>query len=575
MPTSSAPDMSQSYNNETRENSHVDPAAVSDALIDPSLAYVFGEPPVAGDSPAPRHNQAPPLPVYGCRTPVAREYGSEEPQSAKLNVPQSGTPRGRFLLGIPLHDYMLPQGGPINATIVDIIVILPQWFRNPGILQRFLNNGITANIQFTILEEYRHLGLTSADQLERARDHISDIYRKQMRRYFDPKWTKQNHRAPADWDAHGLSIHGFFPETVVSGAPYVAPESIPFKDLAIGLKKLPEGTDAGDLTHALNYAMRNQKLDNHGYATDFVFPDDIQLILSAIGRVPVTVDQTDGFIVTRYHNMLREAEMLRRRKLADERMKIADARKQQDLAEQVAKQSIGLHHTPVRQSSQYENRPRNWHILPSIQDSQAPNGFYDSLPPSGMGAPMPAPIQQPRMPIHQTQMHHPVLQDTGYNRPFTNNQNSSLIPEHSLRSASQEAAAEIAAKLASQGTPRAAAGLPSIPDICTFQGDPSWLPLQQGAIAAEEQIDAYVAANQTFDPNDLPQWPMHPAMVLGECTGWFTDDDTSDIARATRWNIAHEDGISWTVGDVGMIIGLLDAAEAGFEELSEGTNRAV
>ena len=568
--TSSAPDMPQSHNNNlnngTGENSHIDPAAISDALVDPSLAYVFGEPSFAGESPAPRHDQAPPLPVHGHGRP-------EESQPARLNIPQSGTSRSRFFLGIPLHDYILPEGGLINATIVDIIAILPQWFRNPVILQRFLNNGITSNIHFAILEEYRHLGLTSSDQLERFRDYLSDIYRKQMRIYFDPRWTKQNHRAPADWDAQALSIHGFVPETAVSGAPYVAPASIPFKDLAIGLKKLPEGTDAGDLTHALDYAMRNQKLDINGYATDFVFPEDIQLILSVIGRAPVTVDQTDGFIITRYRKMLREAELLRRRRLADERVQIADARSQQELAEPAANQSMDLHHIPVQQP-QYENGPTNWQILPSVHNYQAPNGGYGSMPPSGMGVPMPTPIQQPSMPIHQAQMYHPVPQDSSYNMPPTNNQTFSLTTEHSLGSASQDAAADIAAMLVSQGTPCAAAELPAIPDICTFQGDPSWLPLQQDAIAAEQQIDAYMAANQTFNPNGLPQWPMHPDMVLAECADWFTEDDTSDTARATRWAIAHGDGTAWTVADVDMIIGLLNAAEAGYEDPSEGTSRA-
>ena len=128
--------------------------------------------------------------------------------------------------------------------------------------------------------------------------------------------------------------------------------------------------------------------------------------------------------------------------------------------------------------------------------------------------------------------------------------------------------------LVSQGTLRAAAELPAIPDICTFQGDPSWLPLQQDAVAAEHQIDTYMAANQTFNPHSLPQWPMHPAMVLAECADWFTEDDMSDTARATRWAISHGGDTAWTVADVDMIIGLLNAAEAGFEDLYEGASRA-
>lgn len=170
--------------------------------------------------------------------------------------PGSGK-RPQFLQHIPSNEYVFPQGGLINATIVDIIVILPQWFRNPGILFRLLNNGITSGVHFAILDEHRHLNLHNPDDVERARDHLSDTYRRVMRKV-DPAWTKAKHQVPEDWDEFAMSIHNFVSEAAEK-VGYVARAPIPFRDLAIGLKKLPQGSDAGDLTRALEYAMQHQK----------------------------------------------------------------------------------------------------------------------------------------------------------------------------------------------------------------------------------------------------------------------------------------------------------------------------
>ena len=243
-----------------------------------------------------------------------------------------------------------------------------------------------------------------------------------MRKYWDPKWTKQTHRAPVGWNLEAMSIHDFTPECLESGGPYVAPPSIPFKDLAIGLKKLPKGKDAGDLTRALDYAMRNQKLDSNGHPAEFVFPDDIQLILNAIGRTPVTAGNTDVAIITRHHHALREFEAVRRKKLSEERKQMADARRQQELAVQAANQSMNFHthQMPTRQPSQFENGPTNWQV-PQPAPIQQSEGSYGGMPLAGMGILMPAHMQQLQMSRHE-----PLDRNTGHDSPPTTNQ---TVPE--------------------------------------------------------------------------------------------------------------------------------------------------
>ncbi|EMD93777.1 hypothetical protein COCC4DRAFT_91993, partial [Bipolaris maydis ATCC 48331] len=234
------------------------------------------------------------------------------------NVTPTGKPRAHFMLDMAHHEYIFPTGGTINATMVEILVLLPQWFRNPQILMRFLNNGLTSNIHMTILEEYRQLELNTSDEIERARDYIADSYRKAMRKIM-PAWLRRNHKAPEDWDATVMSIENIIPEAAKKGG-YVAPASIPFKDLAVGLKKLPQGYDAGDLTRALDFAMKNDKPGKDGSTTELMFPDDIHTILDHIGRTEITLTHLDTYVVPRYATVIRATEQARRKKIADCRM---------------------------------------------------------------------------------------------------------------------------------------------------------------------------------------------------------------------------------------------------------------
>ena len=95
--------------------------------------------------------------------------------TAVPKAPARGKPRAQFLVDIPAHEYKLRCDRPINATLVDLIVILPQWFRNPGVAWRMLNNGITAAVHFAILDKHRHLGLTSSEEAERARKRMEEL----------------------------------------------------------------------------------------------------------------------------------------------------------------------------------------------------------------------------------------------------------------------------------------------------------------------------------------------------------------------------------------------------------------
>lgn len=206
-----------------------------------------------------------------------------------------------FLRDLPAHCYILPNV-TLNFTLVEIIVLLPNWFKNKAICHRFLNNNLTTNVHLAILEDHRELTLATKYDREKARKTLADEYRKTMRK-INSGWTKTKYVAPLGWNPSLIAVDGFVPDDV-SLEGYRRPPSIPFKDLAIGVKKLPEGTCAGDLTRALNFALESELV--------YHFPDDLAAILDYIGRTETTSEHTDRPVVNRYSEFKRIEEDARR-----------------------------------------------------------------------------------------------------------------------------------------------------------------------------------------------------------------------------------------------------------------------
>lgn len=216
------------------------------------------------------------------RTTISGQVAREHPNAHTI-----------FLRNLPSHCYALPSV-TLNFTIVELIVLLPNWFKNKAIAARFMNNHITAGLHFMILEEHRDLQLATEVEKHKARKTVADEYRRVMRKTFEG-WTKLNHKAPLGWDENLMAMDGFVPDDVKMKG-YRRPAPIPFCDLTVGVKKLPEGTHAGDLTRALQFAL------DHSSMT-YMFPDDLPAILDHIGRTQITAAHTDRVIVGRYAKM--------------------------------------------------------------------------------------------------------------------------------------------------------------------------------------------------------------------------------------------------------------------------------
>jgi hypothetical protein len=226
------------------------------------------------------------------RTTITGEAVVPHPNAAKI-----------FLRNLPGHCYTLPNV-PLNFTLVEIIVLLPNWFKNKNIALRFMSNYLTANVHFAIFEKHRECHFKDNYEREKAKKAITDEYRKAMRSHPQNRgWTKAKHTEPLGWDPKLIGMDGFVPDDARLPQYHRLP-SLPLRDLMIGVKKLPESTDAGDLTRCVQFALTRP--DN------FMFPEDLPRILDHVGRTEVMTAHTDRAIVRAYTNHMRKGAAAKR-----------------------------------------------------------------------------------------------------------------------------------------------------------------------------------------------------------------------------------------------------------------------
>jgi hypothetical protein len=250
-------------------------------------------------------------------------------------------PRKTFAFrDIPLWDYEIPQGEPINATIVELIVLLPKWFHNKWMASRFVNNGIRPESHRrmllahrplddgndykdnTILAGYKTAMRGSGWETRRKRrikewNQRRDDARSKGETFTEPEpaddpdwtWTRSTHKAPADWDARDISVNGFVPDRIRLGTNTKPRAGVPFTRLIDGVTQLPQGNDAADLTRAVRFALANRRGDT---TEGYLFPDHWHEILDRIGRTQVTPDHYDSACIKRYEQLDMQERALER-----------------------------------------------------------------------------------------------------------------------------------------------------------------------------------------------------------------------------------------------------------------------
>ncbi|PVI00027.1 hypothetical protein DM02DRAFT_655795 [Periconia macrospinosa] len=215
----------------------------------------------------------------------------------------------------PVNNYNWTYNDPIplNFTAVEIITFMPWLFTNTWIAQRFVNNGLTNGQHLEIYNTHRHpdtihemnMSIVSNSYLNTMR---GPGWRYQPKEVQETMWSRkrQIQLTPVGWNHDDITVNGFVPD----GRPVYVP-SVPILALLRGVKKIPQGPDAADLTRAIEFAAENKTKTSQADSIEYMFPDHLALIFHRMGgRTSVGADHTDGAVAGRYELHIKHRKRL-------------------------------------------------------------------------------------------------------------------------------------------------------------------------------------------------------------------------------------------------------------------------
>jgi hypothetical protein len=195
----------------------------------------------------------------------------------------------------PPKNLTLPQG---NVTLYKQLVFLPNSVRNLDVVLRFAYNGVHQEAVSRIIEHGRVLPKDTGCNINTAlkimqyglRFHLLHVPGS------GDKWTPEkafNEDRPDDWDKTNLSWNRRRVGTLHKPGGGIVVDSVPFENLARGVKNMPTGYDALDLTRCVEVAQKNPGV--------FEFPRDFPTILQQLGGPAVVrYGNLDAAIARRY-----------------------------------------------------------------------------------------------------------------------------------------------------------------------------------------------------------------------------------------------------------------------------------
>lgn len=197
-----------------------------------------------------------------------------------------------FGMGSPSWNLSFPTG---NLTCAEILAYLPHWLKSVDVVDRLVTNGGRAYTVAAIISEFRYLPGDSDAVFRPNSAQVMMSYG--MRRAGFEGWTVGTHhefkRPNPDLEETNLNVQNFRPPRATHPKSVPAGQSsrdlkhnekadpIPFKDLALHIKKHPSGSDALDLTRCVQYAIAKT-------AEEWYFPDDFEALVNKLGG-PATV----------------------------------------------------------------------------------------------------------------------------------------------------------------------------------------------------------------------------------------------------------------------------------------------
>jgi hypothetical protein len=280
-----------------------------------------------------------------------------KPTSKKTTKPKATTKRtatskkntghgsGKYdkLQGAPVPWLALPEG---NLTLAEITAFVPQLLKCWDLIDRLIWNGALSVTLAAMINHFRDMAngpipnntvyvMMKGAIKKRVETEPAPAYN---------EWSVSAHPAkPAGFDPASISVAGYrtpvnYNKREAAAAAGGPEPTIPFRDLKNGVKNMPSGLDALDLTRCVEHCVANPD-------EDWNYPQDFQDLVDYLGG-PSTVltGHQDASIVTRYtsasklngarNTLQRERDshgrLLKKKKKVDDEAVLSDSDDQPD-----------------------------------------------------------------------------------------------------------------------------------------------------------------------------------------------------------------------------------------------------
>ncbi|KAF2127561.1 hypothetical protein P153DRAFT_424191 [Dothidotthia symphoricarpi CBS 119687] len=154
-----------------------------------------------------------------------------------------------------------------NLTAIELLTFLPNCIKCSDVIYRFVSNGGTRHVFWAIVNTQRDL------EVEWNANSCGVQIYKAMRGAGYEDWTIKIHdkwhaAKRATWDEQNLDVSGLqAPDQLNRG--HRPANDVSFGDLALGVRRMPEGEDALDLTRMVRYCIQNPN-EKWRYPKDYV-----------------------------------------------------------------------------------------------------------------------------------------------------------------------------------------------------------------------------------------------------------------------------------------------------------------
>lgn len=180
-----------------------------------------------------------------------------------------------------------------NLTAYELVAFLPNSLRSAQVVHRFASNGVTCSAIWAMVN-------TARDLLKEWRiDLCGTAFMKTMEDAGLEGWALAIHdqwksRLDIPWDQRDINVGGFLTFAEMHGKDR-SKEVMPFKDLALSVRTIPQGNDALDLTRMVLHCVNNP-------GEGWMYPRDFDKLLTHLGGPrPISEAHLDGASFARWN----------------------------------------------------------------------------------------------------------------------------------------------------------------------------------------------------------------------------------------------------------------------------------